>query len=174
MQGVCSPEPDYTEENIDGYKWKLNTKYYTASVKLCAPKHRTVPSPEFAESVEAVLLYFRPQSRQEFVVLQSWLRTIDQVYSPAVKLLVCDHSGEGDEVPRHELFNFAIDRHLELIELAVCLPLSNRNAILIPTRWQLTGVPESLSPGNWGGGGRMQSYSSEQLLMLYEPLQTFV
>ncbi|XP_055335192.1 alpha- and gamma-adaptin-binding protein p34-like [Paramacrobiotus metropolitanus] len=118
LQGVCSPAPDYMEENIDGYKWDMNTKYYTATVKVCAPKYRTVPSAEFAESVEAVMLYFRPQSRDEFVVVQSWLRTIDQLYAPTVKLLICEFSVDGDEVPRQELMNFCIDRQLELVELA--------------------------------------------------------
>jgi hypothetical protein len=46
-----------TEENIESFKWKLDNKYYTADIQLSVLKHKTITSPDFSNSVEAVILY---------------------------------------------------------------------------------------------------------------------
>lgn len=45
-------------ENVVSYDWSIDTKYYTADVKLCHTRERTIGNKEFAESVQAFVVYF--------------------------------------------------------------------------------------------------------------------
>lgn len=45
-------------EDIVSYDWKIDTKYYTAEIKLCSTTKRTVGTEEFADGVQAVVIYF--------------------------------------------------------------------------------------------------------------------
>jgi len=45
-------------EGIRSYLWHITTKYYEADVHVCAMDERTIANKEFAESVNAVVLYF--------------------------------------------------------------------------------------------------------------------
>lgn len=45
-------------EDIVSYSWNIDTKYYTAEIKLCTTKKRTVGTEEFADGVEAIVIYF--------------------------------------------------------------------------------------------------------------------
>ncbi|OQV21825.1 putative Alpha- and gamma-adaptin-binding protein p34 [Hypsibius exemplaris] len=106
------------ETDISVYKWPISTKYYNASVALCVPTYRTVPSSDFAETVEAVVVHFNPRKRESFVDAQIWLKTMDDLYSASVKLLTCDHCQSDDNVTKEELGVFCIENNLELIQLA--------------------------------------------------------
>lgn len=116
-------EPEFLDKDIEAYSWHVDTKYYNAGVKLCTPKHRTVPSREFAETVEAVVLHFDAKDRDTFSLLKTWLRTFDDLYSPSVKLLTCDSYPEKEGVTKDELDRFAIENDCELIQLVVCYEL---------------------------------------------------
>ena len=107
------------EDDIAFYEWTISTKYYDAVVDFCAPQHRTVPSSEFAETVEAVVIYFNPRERETFSATQVWLRTIEDLYAADVKVLICDSCQPDDAVKKEELDLFCIGNNLELIQLAV-------------------------------------------------------
>lgn len=47
-------------ENIWQYDWHIDTKYYTADIQLCSTPDRTIGNEEFAELVQAVIIYFNP------------------------------------------------------------------------------------------------------------------
>lgn len=49
------------EDNVVSYKWMLDNKYYTADINLSILKCKYITSPEFAETVEAVILYVDTQ-----------------------------------------------------------------------------------------------------------------
>lgn len=54
-------------ENIWHYNWHIDTKYYTADIELCHTSERTIGNTEFAELVQAVIIYFNPnQVRIQF------------------------------------------------------------------------------------------------------------
>ena len=55
-------------EDIVSYDWKIDTKYYTAEIKLCSTTKRTVGTEEFADGVQAVVIYFNADQ-----VLINWL-----------------------------------------------------------------------------------------------------
>lgn len=54
------PLPDATPliEDIVGYDWHIDTKYYTADIQLCCTSSRTIGNEAFAEEVHAFIVYF--------------------------------------------------------------------------------------------------------------------
>lgn len=52
------PDSNKEIEDIVSFDWKIETKYYTAEIKLCSTTKRTVGTSEFAEGVQAVVIYF--------------------------------------------------------------------------------------------------------------------
>ena len=52
------PEAEHVLEKIEAYPWHVDTKYYTADVRLCTTDTRTIGDEEFANSVQALVLIF--------------------------------------------------------------------------------------------------------------------
>lgn len=52
------PQSKPEVEEIVSYGWSIETKYYTADVKLCLTKKRTIGNQDFANSVQAFVVYF--------------------------------------------------------------------------------------------------------------------
>lgn len=77
-------------EHIKAFEWILDTKYYKAPINVCACKARVVPpSRDFADTVEAVIILFDAADSASFEEVTRWSELIDDLYSPALKLLVC-------------------------------------------------------------------------------------
>lgn len=45
-------------ESVLAYDWHIDTKYYTADVHLCTASTRTIGDENFAQSVQAFVVYF--------------------------------------------------------------------------------------------------------------------
>ncbi len=45
-------------DGVVSYPWQVDTKYYTADVRLCTSEVRTIGEEEFADSVQAVVIHF--------------------------------------------------------------------------------------------------------------------
>ena len=45
-------------ENIGGFPWSFETKYYTCTVRICKTDQPTLGNQEFADQLEALLLTF--------------------------------------------------------------------------------------------------------------------
>ena len=54
------PEGSLHVDSIRGFDWHIDTKYYTADIKLCSTKTRTIGDQDFAESMQAFVIYFDP------------------------------------------------------------------------------------------------------------------
>ncbi len=52
------PESEHVLERIESYNWHIDTKYYTADVRLCTTEARTIGDQNFADAVQAMVLYF--------------------------------------------------------------------------------------------------------------------
>lgn len=48
-------------EDIVGFPWSFETKYYTCTVRLCKTDKPTLGNQEFADQLEAVILTFDSQ-----------------------------------------------------------------------------------------------------------------
>ena len=45
-------------EDIKGYEWDIDTKYYRATIQLCTTFERTIGDKQFADSVQGAVLLF--------------------------------------------------------------------------------------------------------------------
>ena len=52
------PAAEHVLEEVEAYPWHINTKYYTADVRICTTDTRTIGDEEFANSVQALILIF--------------------------------------------------------------------------------------------------------------------
>lgn len=104
-------------ENIWHYDWHINTKYYTADIHLCYTTVRTIGNKEFAELVQAVIIYFDPKTESSFEKVKSWLPYLNEL-SPPILILVCDTCSEENVVKRSLVQKWCIQNDFELVELS--------------------------------------------------------
>nr|XP_022329627.1 alpha- and gamma-adaptin-binding protein p34-like [Crassostrea virginica] len=103
-------------EDIVSYDWKIDTKYYTAEIKLCSTTKRTVGTEEFADGVQAVVIYFNADQVESFTIAKSWLPYVKEI-SPAVQILVCRNIPNSQAGHRHDVQTWCLDNDFELVEL---------------------------------------------------------
>ncbi|KAK2161968.1 hypothetical protein LSH36_107g11044 [Paralvinella palmiformis] len=103
-------------EGIRAYPWHLDTKYYTVDVALCTTDVRTIGNKDFAESVEAVLVYFDSNDKSSFSQVKSWIPFVKEI-NPEVKLLICEKSLPTHVIPREFVQEWCLDYNFELVEL---------------------------------------------------------
>lgn len=111
------PEADALIENIVGYDWHIDTKYYTADIKLCCTSRRTIGNEDFAENVHAFIVYFNAEESKTFEMAKSWLPYLKQI-EPAVQILVCQSCSENTSVKKLTAQEWCIDNNFELVELS--------------------------------------------------------
>ncbi|XP_021362312.1 alpha- and gamma-adaptin-binding protein p34-like [Mizuhopecten yessoensis] len=110
------PSADPLIENIFGYDWHVDTKYYTAETKLCCTSRRTIGDESFAENVHAFIVYFNAEESKTFDLAKSWLPYLKQI-KPAVQILVCKSCSENTCVKKVTAQEWCIDNNFELVEL---------------------------------------------------------
>ncbi|XP_052701441.1 alpha- and gamma-adaptin-binding protein p34-like [Crassostrea angulata] len=103
-------------EDIVSYSWNIDTKYYTAEIKLCTTKKRTVGTEEFADGVEAIVIYFNAGQEESFDLAKAWLPYLKEI-SPAIQLLVCKNIPQKSANLRHAIHMWCLDNDFELVEL---------------------------------------------------------
>lgn len=112
------PELVYkSDQDIPQYEWKVDTKYYTAEVSLCAVSDPSANlCRESAESIQSLILYFDAEEEQSFQRLNKWLPFLaDQ--KPEVLIAVCRHCSDFTAIPRMTILNWCIENGFELVEL---------------------------------------------------------
>ncbi|KAI5710726.1 hypothetical protein M8J75_011034 [Diaphorina citri] len=107
-----------TEENIESFKWKLDNKYYTADIQLSVLKHKTITSPDFSNSVEAVILYVDTSKESCLADVESWL-PYTKDYNSSIEMLVCKNCPDSPDAKpsRNEVVKWCLDNEFELVEL---------------------------------------------------------
>lgn len=104
-------------ENIWHYNWHIDTKYYTADIELCHTSERTIGNTEFAELVQAVIIYFNPNQESSFDKAKSWLPYLNEL-SPPIQILVCETCSNETVVKRNTVQEWCIKNEFELVELS--------------------------------------------------------
>ncbi|KAK7478404.1 hypothetical protein BaRGS_00030329 [Batillaria attramentaria] len=102
------PEAKPELECIQSYDWHIDTKYYTADVKLCTTATRTIGDQSFAESVQAFVVYFDSHEVSSFEKVKSWVPYLSHI-NPPVQILV--------SVSRLTAQQWCIEHGFELVEL---------------------------------------------------------
>ncbi|WAR06292.1 AAGAB-like protein, partial [Mya arenaria] len=124
------PEEKSIVENIRGYEWNVDTKYYTAIVDLCVTEERTIGDQQFADNLQAFVVYFDAENDDSFKKVKLWMPYLDQI-DPEIKILVCDRCLESSVINRLAAQTWCIDNGFELVELN---PDSNSDSELEDTR----------------------------------------
>lgn len=112
------PSAINTEEGIVSYPWHITTKYYEADVLLSAMVSKSLSSQHFAESVQAIVLYFDSEKPSCLSSVDDWFVFLKE-YEAEIKMLVCpqclENSDEG--INKREIQEWCIRKNFELVEL---------------------------------------------------------
>lgn len=104
------------EDGVESFPWRIDNKYYSASVRLCPLRSKSLVSREFGESVQAFLAYFDASQKGALSQVSEWL-SFSQHWAPSVLVLVCDRVDEQG-VSRREAQEWCIQSAFELVELS--------------------------------------------------------
>ncbi|KAK6179780.1 hypothetical protein SNE40_012062 [Patella caerulea] len=110
------PASSTVAENVDAFPWKIDTKYYTATINLCTTDTRTIGDETFAESVQAFIVHFNNKEKSGLKVVDSWLPYLDQLEAQ-IKMLVCDTATDTHAVCRIATQKWCIEHEFEMVEL---------------------------------------------------------
>ncbi|XP_026471352.1 alpha- and gamma-adaptin-binding protein p34-like [Ctenocephalides felis] len=103
--------------NITGYKWKIDTKYYNAEAYICPVDVNDNMPNDILQMVEALVIYFDAEQEDAISCLQSIEEKIKQ-YQAEILLLVCNScSSNVSSKTRESALNWCLKHHFELIEL---------------------------------------------------------
>ncbi|XP_022104699.1 alpha- and gamma-adaptin-binding protein p34-like [Acanthaster planci] len=102
-------------EDIVGYPWSIENKYYTAQVEICSTPSKTIGDAEFAERLEAVIILCDDKT-SSFESVKQWMPFIEQL-SPSTQILACQQFTRNGEVSRHMAQLWCLDNSFELVEL---------------------------------------------------------
>ncbi|CAN0324993.1 unnamed protein product [Lampetra planeri] len=105
-----------SEDGVESFPWRIDNKYYSASVRLCPLRSKSLVSREFGESVQAFLAYFDASQKGALAQVSEWL-SFSQHWAPSVLVLVCDRIDEQG-VSRREAQEWCIQSAFELVELS--------------------------------------------------------
>lgn len=114
------PQKIKVDDGVHGFSWYIDNKYYTAEVNLCVLQNKNIVSRHFAESVEAVILYFDSSAKDALERVESWLPFVKE-YSPEVKILLCenvpDERKDSTGCTKKNVQEWCIGNGFELVEL---------------------------------------------------------
>ncbi|KAK6623186.1 hypothetical protein RUM43_009038 [Polyplax serrata] len=114
------PEKVYIEDEIYAFPWKIDNKYYTAEVYLCPFPNAASSNDKFAESVNAVILYFDNSRHDTLEKIEASLSLIEQ-YSPEIKILatksISNNVAPGGGCTKRTIVEWCVGKGFELVEL---------------------------------------------------------
>lgn len=112
------PEAGELEKGIVSYPWHIDSKYYKADIQLCSMESKIISSPDFANSVQGVVLYFDSEQPDSLMVVDEWLVLLKE-YQAEIKILVCPQCKEKSEhgVNKLQVQEWCLKEEFELVEL---------------------------------------------------------
>jgi len=107
-----------TPSDFEFHPLHLETKYYTADVNLCILESPTIGDQKFAESVEAVILFYSNIDTESTFssAVDPWLSFIQHWEETSVKILACKRAACGSK-NRFSMQQWCIKNDFEFIEL---------------------------------------------------------
>jgi len=108
--------------NVDLYKWKIENKYYKATIHFCKITEKKILMQELkAAKIEAVIVYFDCQKDQNLQAAEEWIPILKTV-NAEVKILVCDQFSIKEErndklIKKIDALQWCIKNGFELVEL---------------------------------------------------------
>lgn len=115
-----APKELSDDGSLSSYQWKIENKYYTADVHLCACSVSSLPPQcEFASNMnfQSVIVVFDQKEKSSFKEVTSWLPYIE-TQDPSVLLLLNSGKGANNEgLSKAEVVKWCLDNSFELIEM---------------------------------------------------------
>ncbi|KAM9312672.1 alpha- and gamma-adaptin-binding protein p34 [Gastrophryne carolinensis] len=102
-------------EGIRQYPWRIDNKYYTATVNICIVPSTSHVNTWVSESVQAFIVYFDSTVTSGLEKVSSWLPLLED-WVLDVMILVCDRASETG-VSRQAAQEWCIQHGFELVEL---------------------------------------------------------
>ncbi|KAL9987180.1 hypothetical protein ACROYT_G001439 [Oculina patagonica] len=116
----CPAPKELSDSSLSSYLWKIENKYYTAEVHLCACSVSSLPPHcEFASNLDfqSVIIAFDQKEKSSFKEVTSWLPYIE-TQDPSVLLLLNSGKGSGCQgMSKAEVVKWCLDNSFELIEM---------------------------------------------------------
>ncbi|KAK3929951.1 Alpha- and gamma-adaptin-binding protein p34 [Frankliniella fusca] len=111
-------QPCDLQKGFIAYPWHIDTKYYTADVHVCTLEEKHLGIAEFAESVQAVILYFDSGKNDGLIEAEEWEPFIKE-FDPDIRILLCENCEENPSIGISKLSaqEWCIARGYELVEL---------------------------------------------------------
>ncbi|KAL1115011.1 hypothetical protein AAG570_007834, partial [Ranatra chinensis] len=107
------PECFVLEQGLTAYPWHVDTKYYEVNVNLCALETKSLGSQEYANSVQAVVIYFDSENPCGLEEVNKWIPYVKE-YEVDIQILLCVQCKEVNENVAQE---WCLKEGYELIEL---------------------------------------------------------
>uniref|UniRef100_A0A1B6CQ08 Alpha-and gamma-adaptin-binding protein p34 n=1 Tax=Clastoptera arizonana TaxID=38151 RepID=A0A1B6CQ08_9HEMI len=106
------------EDGVEGYLWKINTKYYETNVNLCAVANKGLVTQNLASGVQAVIIYFDSNKAEGLKTVDSWLPFIKE-YRADICILLCTRCEENPVIGVSKLKaqEWCVKEGFELVEL---------------------------------------------------------
>lgn len=95
---------------------RLDTKYYTATIKLVGVEETSHLPPQLKKTIEALIIHFDSNKVNGLDNIKRW-HSIEEDTLPEVKLLIANYCNESTKVTRLQATEWCLKRGYELIEL---------------------------------------------------------
>ncbi|CAE1159903.1 AAGAB [Acanthosepion pharaonis] len=159
---------DNSDQDFPQYEWKVDTKYYTAQVGLCAVSDQSANlCRESPESIQSLILYFDAEEEKSFQFFDKWLPFLAE-HKPEVLIAVCRHCSDFTAIPRMTILNWCIENGFELVELKPDLSDEEEEEDDFPETVGVARIIQALHAHTWpnlvmkkDGPSFCQSYLSE-------------
>ncbi|XP_063781629.1 alpha- and gamma-adaptin-binding protein p34 isoform X2 [Pseudophryne corroboree] len=109
------PAPVQEVEGVRQYPWRIDNKYYSATVNVCVVPSTSHVTAQMAESVQAFIVYFDSTVNSGLEKVSPWLPLLED-WLLDVMILVCDRASDNG-VSRQTAQEWCIQHGFELVEL---------------------------------------------------------
>ncbi|XP_072166734.1 alpha- and gamma-adaptin-binding protein p34-like [Diadema setosum] len=102
-------------EDVCGYPWQVNNKYYKADILVCVAEPCIMGSLSLGDSMEGIVLIM-DDSEQSFKTVKSQWSTVKEM-NPEVRILACKQFTKNPGVGKQDVLGWCLDNTFELVEL---------------------------------------------------------
>ncbi|XP_023015893.1 alpha- and gamma-adaptin-binding protein p34 [Leptinotarsa decemlineata] len=150
---LITKSSEITEDNetpgLIEHLWSIDTKYYTANIKLIGLENDFPRSERFNNNIEAIIILMDSNKSRGLEDLSKW-DVFEHDCNLEVKLLVSNYCNNDTKVTKSDALEWCLKRGFEFIEL---FPTNNQNdeseEDLIKEKFGVDRVVEALHSHTW-------------------------
>ncbi|XP_057365652.1 alpha- and gamma-adaptin-binding protein p34-like [Daphnia carinata] len=121
IEGIVGYLPSVCEDGkgFSFYQWDITNKYYNASIHLCRMTTKTAIDEDFAENINASIIFFDSAQEDGLKKAEEWIPFLNE-FDTGVNILVCEQcsiEGNTKHTPKIVAQQWCIRHGFELVEL---------------------------------------------------------